>query len=216
MERPTTSRAHALLLAAGALLGALGMALHPTDGLGAHLDLEAGRRHAAIGAFVHAVVIVSLALQFTGSLAVARRLGRAPARADLGLVSLALGTLAATAAATTNGLAAPVVLELVRGGNGDAVKSAWELAHHVAGVATQLFLVGASLSAALWGSALARRHRALGALGLSLGVGGLVATSTGAVRPEIGPLLAFVLAWELWTAALALWLWRTDEGTAAR
>ncbi|MEL6715808.1 MAG: hypothetical protein AAFP86_18650, partial [Planctomycetota bacterium] len=202
MERPNTSRAHALLLAGGALLGALGMGLHPTDGLGAHLDLEAGRRQAAVGAFVHGVMIVSLALQFAGSLAVARRLGRTPARADLGLVSLGLGILAATAAATTNGLAAPVALELVRGTDGGAAAVAWDLAHHVAGVATQVFLFGASVSAALWGSALVRRQRAIGALGLLTGLGGLVATATGAVRPEVGPLLAFVLAWEVWSAAL--------------
>ena len=209
-----------ILLVVGGLGAIFSMVLHPTGGhgLGHGGDMEACASAARFSAAIHAIAVASMLIQVAGAFAVQRRLLRAPARADLGLVALAVAILFACLAATVNGLGAPRLVALYHAGDAASQASIltnWRLLHELADVATQVFFVGTAVTACAWGSAMLgaardgaapNNTRSVAWLGIVCGTLGLLAWAFGLVRAQAHPLMLYVLAFEIWIFALAWWL----------
>lgn len=192
------------LLIVGSIGAVVSMVLHPTPG---HAGID--EHMAQVTAWVHGVAIASLWIQYAGMLAVHRRLRATPARADLGLVALGLGSLLATLAATVNGIGVPALVELrdaAEPGAREALSSSWRAMHRLGDVGTEVFFVGAAACAASWGTALRGSARVAGPLGVAVAAAALVGLVAGGLHAEVTPLLVFVAGFEAWVLALALWL----------
>ncbi len=192
-------------LLAGALLGLVTMALHPT---GADL-LRDYDTFAPKVILAHTLAIAAVPLTFFGALSLRRRLADAGATAlaDFGLVSFGLASVAVLIAAVASGLIAPMIAARILRSVGTEAEQARMLFSYN-GMINHGFafvFVGAAAAAmTAWSAAIlrtsaqARIPRSLGVLGLLVGLGLLVITLAGRLRLDVHHFGMVVVAQSAW------------------
>lgn len=204
-------RATALTLGLGAAGAVVTMALHPTGGLYG-LEDDAMVRAARVAAWVHGLAVISMGTQLCGAWGLVDRLGARAWAARAGFVAFAIACLWGAAAATISALTAPHVVEHlveVEPAVRDARRSSLFVLHPLVAAFTDVLIVGMAVTPLLWARPLGEQSRPLAAVGVALGVVGLVAFFGGVLVDEVHPLGVFLTAFAAWLVALAVWLWRT-------
>jgi hypothetical protein len=196
-------------LIAGAAMGLVTMALHPT-GHEAMRDVATARLSVA----VHALGIAAAPTTLHGAWVLTRRLARRAPSAELALAFQGLAAVAAVLAATASGFLATALARRAAGETGAARELTMGLLRYTGTLnqASARILVGASsLAILLWSIAILRTRL----LGRPTGVlGGVVAAATlavllaGRLRLDVHGFGAVVLAQAVWLALVGLELRR--------
>ena len=207
-----------LAMIAGAMMGLVTMALHPT-GHDVARDV-AGQGTLAVA--VHTLALAGVPVLFVGLVALTRRLAGAGPLAELALGFQGLAAMATLMAATASGLLGPGLIEAVLAAQGDErVAAAAVLRYN--GAVNQAFarvLVAASgVAIGLWSLEIVRTrrlHRGTGAYGVVVAVVALAALLTGRLRLDVHGFGAFVLAQGVWIVLVGLELARGRGSTDTR
>lgn len=205
-------------LIAGAAMGVVTMAFHPTghaiarDPTGAVARLSTG---------VHALALASVPVLLLGTVALTRRLAGRRVLAELALCFHLLAAVAALLAAVTSGLLSTELAARAAGEEG-AARDATVLLLRYSGLLNQAFarvLVGASsVAIVLWSLAVLRTRqlpRAVGMLGLAVAGATLAVLLAGRLRLDVHGFGAVVLGQAAWQVLVGLALRRGAAGADA-
>ncbi len=176
-SRPVPGRASGVVLALGAIVMLVFMALHPTT----HVHNAPGFLTRNLSGIVHGTLIGAMGLLALGLLGFAERLGPHRMAVRAGFIAYAIGTVAHTGAATVNGFIVPGLVGAYAGASPHADHGALTeqlrplllLCREVNGSAARLGVVAMSIAVVLWSLVLVRRPgaaRAIGVLGLICGL----------------------------------------------
>ena len=199
-------------LIAGAVMGLVTMALHPTGG-----DvMRDARGQGALALAVHALALTAVPIAAYGAVALTRRLAPGGGLAELALAFYAVSAVATLMAATASGLLAPGLIARLATLDGDARVVAGEVLHYNGSV-NQAFarvLVGASsIAIGLWSAEILRTgrlHRGTGVFGCVVALLTLVVLLSGHLRLDVHGFGAVVLAQSVWLVAVGMELRRGD------
>jgi len=185
-------------LIAVAASGVLAMAHHPTS---AHAG--------AIGAIVHSVMILVVAITAFGFAHFALRRGLDRPAMLAGLVAYALALFGHVGAATINGFVVPAVAANGHGAvSHDIFLFAWEANQALA----RLGVYANAAAFLFWSLDFLRRpgleSRLIGALGLAAGAVPAVLLAAGLIRMNVPGALTAYTAFSAWAALVGLHLWR--------
>jgi hypothetical protein len=199
-----------LAMVAGAAMGLVTMALHPTGAQIAH----GGAARAALSAAVHALALAGVPLVFFGTFALTRRLSGRGALAELALVFQGAAGVATLIAAVASGFLATDLVAGMAGLDGEARAMAGALLHYT-GALNQAFarvLVGASsVAIGLWSVEILRTgllRRGTGILGCAVAAATLLALLSGRLRLDVHGFGAVVLGQAVWLVMVGLELRR--------
>lgn len=208
----TEERAGGAALVAGALAIIVTMALHPTG----H-DFHAAADPRGVGhlnAAVHGLAIASTGLWVVGALALTRRLATPGGLERAGFVAHAVGAGAGVLAAVLNGFVATGLLgDLARtsGAEGDGLRLLLDYNGRLNQALAAVLLVATWTAVVLWSLVIVRRGalpRALGQVGLVVGVLALLVTLSGHVKLDVHGFGALIVTQALWLGAAGVLLRR--------
>jgi hypothetical protein len=185
---------------AGAIMGLMTMALHPTGHDIARDPVFQGTLNVA----VHALAILAAPLAFYGGFVLTRRIAAGSALAELALAFYGASAVATMMAATASGFLAPDLIVTVRGARSESAAAAAALLEYN-GSFNQAFaklIVGASsIAIGLWSLVIMRtrlmRH-GTGILGCIISVLALLLLLSGRLRLDIHGFGAIVLLQAVW------------------
>lgn len=190
---------------AGAVMGLVTMAFHPTGG-----------GHADLALAVHALAIAAAPVAFYGGWVLTRRLSAGGPLAELALAFYALSTVATLLAATASGLLASDLIAQVAAAQGQAREAAAVL--HYNGALNQAFakvlVAASSFAIGLWSMEIVRTRlmrRAAGILGCVIAAGALLALLSGHLTLDVHGFGAVVLAQGIWLILVGAELRRTGS-----
>jgi len=178
---------------AGAVMGVVTMAFHPTRAERAGLALA-----------VHALALAAAPLALYGGWVLTRRLSAGGAAAELALSFYALSMVATLLAATASGLLAPDLFARTAGLQGEARAAAEAVSHynHALNQAFARVLAAASsVAIGLWSIEIVRTrllHRAKGIFGCIVAALVFLALFSGHLRMDVHGFGAVVLAQAVW------------------
>lgn len=178
---------------AGAVLGLLTMAFHPT-----------GTDQPLLLARVHSLGLLSLPIAFYGGFVLTQRLSARGPIPELALTFHGLAIVAGLLAAAASGLMAPALATpSAEPGSIPGLVDAGILSYnHIINQSFAKLLVAASsVAIALWSMAMVHpggRSRALGILGCAVGVATLLALFSGQLRMDVHGFGAVVIAQAVW------------------
>jgi hypothetical protein len=206
------------MLIAGALLGVVVMALHPTG----HSLAEDFQRQAALGTIVHGVAIASIPVVFLGLLGLWRRLG-GTRLATAGLVAYGWAGVAVLSAAVMSGFVSTTMIGRSMRADDEAAKT---LFHALADLSFQMnqgyakvFFVASCVSLLLFSAAILATRRlaaAAGSAGLVIGAMLLVLFGVGHLTMDVHGFGALMVAQGLWLVAVGGLLCRDAPPDAVR
>lgn len=197
------------------ILSAVGMiatgAFHPTG----HQLLASPEAIAHVGLMnkiVHGMALGSVWLSFFGVVGLSRRLGLQRLDVTAALVAFAMGVMALTCAAVTDGI---VATELAKGFIGadeatrNSVLQLLRLCGLIASSMSRFDVAAVSVAMLFWSVAMMRTgfSRALSWAGVIIGVVGLLALFSGHLRMNVHDLIAMVLGqgiWTVWTGVVMI------------
>jgi len=189
---------------AGAVMGLVTMAFHPTGG-----------GHAAQALAVHALAIAAAPVAFYGGWVLTRRLSAGGALAELALAFYGLSAVATLLATAASGFLASDLIAQVAAAQGDARAAAAAVLHYN-GASNQAYakvLVGASsVSIGLWSMEIVRTRlmrRAAGVLGCVVAVVTLALLLSGRLTLDVHGFGAVVLGQSIWLIMVGAELRRT-------
>ena len=207
------------LYGAALILSAVGMlatgAFHPTG----HQLLASPEAIAHVGLVnkvVHGMALGSVWLSFFGVVGLSRRLGLQRLDVTAALAAFAMGVMALTCAAVTDGI---VATELANGlvGADEATRSGimplLRLCGLIASSMSRFDVAAVSVAMLLWSVAMMRTgfSRALSWVGVIIGAVGLLALFSGHLRMNVHDLIAMVVGQSIWTVWTGIALSRHRE-----
>jgi len=207
------ARTAALAIGVPSLLSVLLMAHHPslhTSGMGE--AVSALSRMATVNAFVHGGLILMLGTILFGFVEFSGLLGWGCPAVRGGMVAYGAGALFEAGAAIVNGF---VVTRLAAGYAGqpaealETLRPILRLCFEANQALAQVGVSATSLGIVAWSLALLRRAgaaRAIGSLGLAVGVLPVAGLSSSLLSLNVGGMLAVVVAQTVWNLAVAAWL----------
>ena len=202
---------------AGAIMGLVTMALHPT---GHDVARDPGGQ-GALTLAVHSLALFGVPLAFYGALVLTRRLSREGELAELALAFYAAAMLATVMAATASGFLAPPLIGRLAGLDGDAgLATAAVLRYN--GAVNQAFarilVAASSVAIGLWSIEILRTRlmrRAWGWYGCVVAALALAALLSGHLRLDVHGFGAVVLLQAVWLVAVGAELRRVGVNAAA-
>lgn len=195
---------------AGAVLGLVTMAFHPSGG-----------DQARLGVAVHALALFSIPLTFYGGWALTRRLSSAGALAELGLGFYGVSAIAAVLAATAGGLIGPDLLARAAGLEDQARAAADAVIRYNYSVNqsfARILVATSSTAIAVWSFEIARTRlmpRAIGVFGCAAAALILLALFWGGLRMDVHGFGAVILLQAIWLIIVGVELRRTRPGSPA-
>lgn len=195
---------------AGAVMGLVTMAFHPTGGEQPMLALA-----------VHALGLFAVPVAFYGGWVLTRRLSAGGPLSELALAFYGASAVAALLAATASGLLAPDLLARVAGLDGEARAAASGMLryNYALNQAFAKLLVAASSAAiGLWSVEIVRTEsmrRAAGILGCVVAALALLALFSGHLTLDVHGFGAVVLAHSIWLILIGAELRRTTPAATA-
>jgi hypothetical protein len=200
-------------LIAGAILGLVTMALHPTGG-----DvMRDARGQGALALAVHTLALTAVPVTSYGALVLTRRLAPAGGLAELALAFYAMSALATLMAATASGLLAPGLIARLLTLDGDARVVAGEVLHYNSSVNqafARVLVAASSVAIGLWSAEIlrtGRMRRGTGIFGCVVAVLTLAILLSGHLRLDVHGFGAVVLAQAAWLVAVGVELRRSNE-----
>jgi hypothetical protein len=200
------ARSAALLLISVPVLEIVAMAHHPTVRAAQVSEAMAQLRQAgALSAHVHGGLIALMVLQFLALVEFARWRDLARAAVRVGILTYGAGVLAMMAAALVSGFVTPQVVFLNPGVTPadlalTAQFAAFAMLFNQAFAPCGAILMSVGIAA--WSLDLIRggvRERALAALGLLIGAGGVLALSAGALHLDVHGMTLVTVSQAIWT-----------------
>ena len=194
---------------AGAVMGLVTMAFHPTGGGEPRLALA-----------VHALALAGAPVLFDGGWVLTRRLSSGGAAAELALAFYGVSAAATLLAATASGLLAPELIARAAGLQGEARAAADAVMHynHALNQAFAKVLVAASsIAIGLWSMEIVRTRvmrRAAGILGSVVAATTLLALFSGRLTLDVHGFGAVVLGQAVWLVLVGAELRRTGPAAA--
>lgn len=219
-QREQRERLGGAAMIAGAAMGLVTMAFHPT---GHAILRDATGMAARVSAGVHALALAALPVAFYGALALTRRLAPRSALAELALAFHGAGAVATMLAAVASGFLSTDLLVRAAGEAGAAREATLALVAY-SGAFNQAFartLVGmASVAILLWSIGILRTRllgRAAGLLGTVVAAATLALLLAGRLRLDVHGFGAVVLAQAVWLVLVGTELLRgaRRDGRAA-
>lgn len=178
---------------AGAVMGLVTMAFHPTGG-----------GHAALALAVHSLAIAATPVAFYGGWVLTRRLAAGGAVAELALAFYGLSSVATLLAATASGLLASDLIAQAAAAQGEARAAAGAVLHYNVALNqafAKVIVAASSAAIALWSVEIVRTgrmRRAAGVLGCVVAAAALLALFSGHLRLDVHGFGAVVLAQGIW------------------
>lgn len=204
-----------IVIAIGSLLSVFAMSHHPSIGAGDTTEVIAElTREAGIAGVVHGAMIVMVAALVFGFWVFSERLGLRFATVRAGLVAYVLGAVAMIGAATISGFVVPGIGMQYAGGSAAEMETALQLMAfgHVANQAlAQLGVIAMSVAILSWSSMLVGRvgvNRAIGLLGLVVGLVPAAALLGGHLRLDVHGMGMVIVSQTVWNLAVATQLIR--------
>jgi len=198
------------MLIAGALLGVVVMALHPTG----HSLAEDFQRQAALGSIVHGVAIAGIPVTFLGLLGLWRRLG-GTRLATAGLVAYGWAGIAVLSAAVMSGFVSTTMIGRSMRADDESART---LYHALADLSFQMnqgyakvFLVASCVAVILFSAGILATRRlasAAGSAGIIIGALLLVLFGVGHLTMDVHGFGAMTVAQALWFVAVGALLCR--------
>jgi hypothetical protein len=199
-------------LIAGAIMGLVTMALHPTGG-----DVMRDvRGQGALALAAHALALTAVPVAAYGALALTRRLSPAGGLAELALAFYAASAVATLMAATASGLLAPGLIARLVTLDGDARVVAGEVLHYNASLNqafARVLVAASSLAIGLWSAEIlrtGRMRRGAGIFGCVVAALTLALLLSGHLRLDVHGFGAVVLAQAAWLIAVGAELRKGD------
>jgi hypothetical protein len=206
------------LLIAGALLGVVVMALHPT-GQGLAADFQ---RQARLGAMVHGVAIADIPVVFLGLLGLWRRLGGARG-ATAGLVAYAWSGVAVLSAAVMSGFVSTNLIGRAMQAEDPAARTLYHALAETSYLMNQgyakVFFVASCLAILFFSCSILATRRlaaAAGAAGVVIASLLLLLHAVGHLTMDVHGFGAMTIAQSLWFVAVGVLLCRDAPGAATR
>lgn len=185
------------------------MALHPSGG-----DLDRILRIAPVLIGTHSLAIASLALAAIGFLGLTARLSGAVVPARAGMVSFALGAIAAMCAAVLNGLALPVFVQRHAGSDAatlEVVRLILGYNHALNASFARVFMAATAAAVLFWSIAIVTTRALPRWTGLVGGVAAVAALGMllgGAIGVDVHDFSLFVFGYSAWTLLIGVQLFR--------
>lgn len=209
-------RASPLLIGAGSVLSLIFMAHHPSTGASGIADAVAEMsREASISRAVHGGLIAVLSAVFLGFLGLSDYLGPRLVRVRAASLAYGLGVAFMTLAAMVSGFLVPGLASRYAGAPvpelealGPVLRLCYETNQSMAKAGT----VALSVAIFLWSWTLLGRGtaaRAIGALGLLVGVVPVLGLAGGHLDLDVHGMGAVMLGQAVWSVAVAIWWART-------
>jgi len=191
---------------AGAVMGLVTMAFHPTGG-----------GEPALALAVHALAIAGVTLLFYGGWVLTRRLSAGGPLAELALAVYGMSVVATVLAATASGLLAPDLIARAAELQGEARAAADALLHYnyaLNQAFAKVLVAASSVAIGLWSVEILRTRlmrRATGILGFIVAVLTLLALFSGHLRLDVHGFGAVVLAQAVWLIVAGAELIKHEE-----
>ena len=191
---------------AGAVMGLVTMAFHPTGG-----------GHAALALAVHALALAAVPLLFYGGWVLTRRLAAGGPVAELALAFYGVAAIATLLAATASGFLASDLIARAAELQGEARAAADALLHYnyaLNQAFAKVFVAASSVAILLWSMEILRTRllrRVAGILGCVVAVLTLLALFSGHLRLDVHGFGAVVLAQAIWLILAGAELIRQPE-----
>lgn len=193
---------------AGAVMGLVTMAFHPTGG-----------GHAALALAVHALGLMGATIGFYGGWVLTRRLAARGALSELALAFYGLGAVATLLATVASGFLASGLIAQVAASQGEARAAAAAVLHYN-GATNQAYakvlVAASSVAIGLWSMEIVRTRlmrRAAGTLGCGVAVVTLLILLSGHLTLDVHGFGAVVLAQAIWLILVGAELRRTPVST---
>jgi hypothetical protein len=198
----TDDRKGGIALIAGALGGVVTMSLHPTG-----RQLFVSGQFAALawlGAAVHTLGIVSMAVSFLGALALSQRLASSDRLGVAALVIYGFALAAGVTAAAVSGYIAPGLAKEMMNAS-PPVHDSWQMLFDYNGRINQAFArilaVGSSAAIVLWSAAILKNRalaRGVAVYGVILGTITILAVMSGLIRLDVHGFGLIVFTQSVW------------------